>query len=266
MGLYVGGDIADLCAMARPRVGVVTAIDAVHASRAGDLDAIAAAKGELIAALPADGCAVLNADDARVLTLAARGPAPVISAGSASGATVRIERVELDQATAHTLVTVATEEGSVTANLPLFGLHFASGAALAIATAGTCGVPAAIAAERLSNVALPSGRATVRSVGMKGEPAAGTVYREAFARGATAGLNPERVTLESTEHKGKLVGRGVTVEDRPEGLHMALRVAKTPAGDELLELARERVLTSMSIVFAIFRCNLKDLAFYNTGQ
>lgn len=165
MGMYVGGDIADLCAMARPRVGVVTAIDAVHASRAGDLDAIAAAKGELIAALPADGCAVLNADDARVLTLAARGPAPVISAGSATGATVRIERVELDQATAHTLVTVATEEGSVTANLPLFGLHFASGAALAIATAGTCGVPAAIAAERLSNVALPSGRATVRSVG-----------------------------------------------------------------------------------------------------
>ena len=165
MGMYVGGDIADLCAMARPRVGVVTAIDAVHASRAGNLDAIAAAKGELIAALPADGCAVLNADDPRVVALAARGPAPMITAGTGVGATVRIERVELDQVAAHTLVTVATEEGTYIVNLPLFGLHFATGVALAIATAGICGVPASIAAARLGDVALPGGRATVRTLG-----------------------------------------------------------------------------------------------------
>ena len=164
MGMYVGGEIADLCAMALPRVGVVTAIDAVHASRAGDLDAIAAAKGELVAALPADGLAVLNADDERVLALAARGPAPAISAGSSARATVRIEQVELDPETAHTRVTLATVEGAVTVELPLYGIHFASGVALAVATAGACGVPASIAAERLGFVELPSGRATVRSV------------------------------------------------------------------------------------------------------
>jgi HK97 family phage major capsid protein/HK97 family phage prohead protease len=89
--------------------------------------------------------------------------------------------------------------------------------------------------------------ATVRSEGEYKTP--GTIYRESIARGAAAGMNPERVTLESSEHKGALVGRGITAEERPEGLHMALKVARTASGDELLELAREKVLTGMSIVF-----------------
>ena len=108
---------------------------------------------------------MLNADDARVLALAARGPAKVITVGSSAEAEVRIERVDVDQASAHTSVTVVADGGRVTANLPLFGRHFASGAALAIAVAGTCGVPAAIAAERLAAVVVPSGRATVLSAG-----------------------------------------------------------------------------------------------------
>ena len=165
MGMFVGGEISDLCAIARPRVGVVTAIDAVHASRAGGLDAIAAAKGELIAALPAEGVAVLCADDPRVLALASRGPAPLVTAGSAAQSAVRIERVDLDHAAARTRVTLATAEGNVVADLPLFGLHFATGAALAVAVAAACGIPAALAAERLASVVLPAGRATIRTIG-----------------------------------------------------------------------------------------------------
>ncbi len=52
MGLYVAGDIAQLCAVARPSIGVVTAVRAVHLSRAGSLDAIVAGKRELVEALP----------------------------------------------------------------------------------------------------------------------------------------------------------------------------------------------------------------------
>ena len=50
--MYVSGEIADLAAMARPSIGVVTAVQAVHLSRIGTLEAIERAKGELLEALP----------------------------------------------------------------------------------------------------------------------------------------------------------------------------------------------------------------------
>ena len=51
--MYVGGEIADLARIARPSIGVVTAVQAVHLSRIGSLEAIEQAKGELLEALPA---------------------------------------------------------------------------------------------------------------------------------------------------------------------------------------------------------------------
>ena len=165
MGMYVGGEISALCAMARPRIGVVTAIDAVHAERAGGLDAIESAKGELIAALPSDGWAILAADDARVMRLATRGPARVLSAGRAEGADVRILRVQLDQATAHTHVELVSEGEHLEVDLPLFGAQFARSAALAIAVAKVCNVELREAAVRLGSVRLPAGRSSVRTVG-----------------------------------------------------------------------------------------------------
>ena len=71
MGMYIGGEIADLAAMAVPRIGVVTAVQPVHLSRIGTLDAVERAKAELVEALPADGTAILNADDPRVARMAA---------------------------------------------------------------------------------------------------------------------------------------------------------------------------------------------------
>ena len=70
--MYVGGEIADLARIGRPRIGVVTAVQPVHLSRIGSIDAVERAKGELVEALPADGTAVLNADDQRVARMAAR--------------------------------------------------------------------------------------------------------------------------------------------------------------------------------------------------
>ena len=74
--MYVGGEIAQLAAIARPRIGVVTAVREVHLSRIGSIDAVERAKAELVEALPADGTAVLNADDARVLGMRRAGPRP----------------------------------------------------------------------------------------------------------------------------------------------------------------------------------------------
>ena len=77
MGMYVGGEIADLARIGRPELGIVTAVQPVHLSRIGTIEAIERAKGELVEALPADGVAILNADDERVRRMAARtrGPA-----------------------------------------------------------------------------------------------------------------------------------------------------------------------------------------------
>ena len=88
MGMYVGGEIADLARIARPRIGVVTAVQGVHLARIGSLDAVEHAKGELVEALPADGVAVLNADDPRVRRMAARTAARVITYGFDPGADV----------------------------------------------------------------------------------------------------------------------------------------------------------------------------------
>ena len=55
MGMYAPGEIRLLCELARPRVGVVTNVGPVHLERLGSIEAIAAAKAELVEALPADG-------------------------------------------------------------------------------------------------------------------------------------------------------------------------------------------------------------------
>jgi UDP-N-acetylmuramoyl-tripeptide--D-alanyl-D-alanine ligase len=55
------GQIAELCAFARPDAGVITNVGPVHLEKVGDLDGVTRAKGELIAALPPGGTAVVPA-------------------------------------------------------------------------------------------------------------------------------------------------------------------------------------------------------------
>ena len=93
MGMYVGGEIAELARIARPRIGVVTAVQPVHLSRIGSLEAIEAAKGELLEALPPDGTAILNADDPIVRRMGARSAARATTYGFADDADVGAEAV-----------------------------------------------------------------------------------------------------------------------------------------------------------------------------
>jgi UDP-N-acetylmuramoyl-tripeptide--D-alanyl-D-alanine ligase len=83
MGFYVPGEIALLCDIAKPQVGVVTNIGTVHAERAGSQDVIARGKAELIKALPPapEGIAILNYDDPRVRPMAELTRARVINYG-----------------------------------------------------------------------------------------------------------------------------------------------------------------------------------------
>jgi UDP-N-acetylmuramoyl-tripeptide--D-alanyl-D-alanine ligase len=94
MGMYIGGEIAELAAIARPRIGVVTAVQPVHLSRIGSIEAIERAKGELVEALPSDGTAVLNADDPRVRRMASRTSARSVTYGFAEDGDITAEAVQ----------------------------------------------------------------------------------------------------------------------------------------------------------------------------
>ena len=96
MGMYVGGEIRELAAIGRPSIGIVTAVQPVHLSRIGSLQAIEDAKAELVEALPAavdGGVAILNADDPRVLRMASRTRARATTYGFSADADVRADDV-----------------------------------------------------------------------------------------------------------------------------------------------------------------------------
>ncbi len=81
MGMYDLGEIAELAAIARPHIGVVTNVGPTHLERLGTIERIAQAKTELVEALPDDGVAILNGDDPWVRQMAARTQAEVFYYG-----------------------------------------------------------------------------------------------------------------------------------------------------------------------------------------
>ena len=94
MSMYTEGEIARLAEIARPEVGVVLAVHPTHLERAGSVEAIARAKGELPAALPDHGLAVLNADDPRVAAMRGITAAEVLTFGLGPAADVQATEVE----------------------------------------------------------------------------------------------------------------------------------------------------------------------------
>lgn len=135
MGMYVGGEIADLARIGRPQIGVVTSVQPVHLSRIGSIEAIERAKSELVEALPAGGTAVLNADDERVARMADRTAARVLTYGFGPAAEVTAEAVE-SAAVAGMRFVLRTPAGRRPIALPSLGRHAVHNA-LAAAAVGT---------------------------------------------------------------------------------------------------------------------------------
>src|SRR5690606_4808444 len=93
MGARGIGHVAYLTRVAPPRIGVVLNVGTAHIGEFGSREAIATAKADLVEALPADGVAVLNADDPVVRAMGERTSARVVLVGEAADATVRAEDV-----------------------------------------------------------------------------------------------------------------------------------------------------------------------------
>ena len=160
MGMRGHGEITELCAVARPTIGVVTRVAEAHSERVGGLDGVARAKGELIEALPSSGTAVLNADDERVSAMASRTSGRVMTFGVDEQADVRVTDLALDEH-ARASFTVHSPWGSHAVRLGVAGRHMATNAAAALACVGAVDADVAAGAAALSAVSLSSMRMAV---------------------------------------------------------------------------------------------------------
>jgi len=93
LGMNHPGEIGRLGEICRPDIGVITNVGAAHLEGLGTIENVAAAKGELLPAVKADGTTILNADDARVRSLAGQATGTVLFFGESDDATVQAEEI-----------------------------------------------------------------------------------------------------------------------------------------------------------------------------
>ena len=165
MGANHAGEIAMLAGLAAPRIGIVTNAGDAHLEGFGSREGVARAKGELFAALPADGTAIINADDAyAAYWLGVAGDRRVLRFGLAADAEVRAEGVEAVDEGAGSRFTLCLPGGDRAAvTLPLPGAHNVRNALAAAAAGHALGLDAARIAAGLAATHTPDGRLASRS-------------------------------------------------------------------------------------------------------
>jgi UDP-N-acetylmuramoyl-tripeptide--D-alanyl-D-alanine ligase len=153
MGTYGRGEIREMCAWVRPRVGVICAIGPMHLERMGSIDTIVAAKSEIL-----DGVdiAVLWVDDPRLDEVARRAPSPqVVRVGTRGGADLDVEVARQDDQLA---VWVG---GDLLGHLPAEGAPHPGNLGCAVAAALAAGASATHVAARLGSLGTVSHRAAM---------------------------------------------------------------------------------------------------------
>jgi UDP-N-acetylmuramoyl-tripeptide--D-alanyl-D-alanine ligase len=197
------GHIAALCDIAPPRIGAVLNVGRAHAGEFGSLDAVAKAKGELPEALPADGVAVLNADDPRVLAMAALTAARVVTFGVRdAAAAVRAGDIRLDDL-GRASFRLLMGDVAAPVTLRLHGAHHVPNALAAAAIAAELGMDTQAIAAALS-------AATVRSrrrMELHERPDGVLVVNDAY----NANPDSTRAAIEALRHLARGGRRGFAV-------------------------------------------------------
>jgi len=123
MGMSAPGEIAEMCRIARPDVGVLTNVAPVHLEFFESIDGIARAKGELTEGLPAEGTLIYNIDDERVREIARRYRGNRISFGFSESADVRADEIE-ESGLNLTRFRLSCGGRTRRAHIPLLGRHY----------------------------------------------------------------------------------------------------------------------------------------------
>jgi UDP-N-acetylmuramoyl-tripeptide--D-alanyl-D-alanine ligase len=147
MAMRGPGQIAELAAIAEPRIGVITNVGPVHVELLGSVEAIAAAKAEILAALPADGTAVVPAEAGELephLDVA-----PSLLRFGAGG---DIDVVERRVADGVTEALIASPAGQARFHFPFTERHNLTNALAAVGAGVALGAPLEEMADRAANI------------------------------------------------------------------------------------------------------------------
>lgn len=159
MGASRRGEIAALCRIAPPLIGVVTNIGPAHLESFGSLKGVAAAKSELVAALGPDGTAVLPADDEFFGYLSGKTEARVVTFGFGEGADLRIADLSPGENGGYSC-TIGGEPFTINRA----GRHNLLNAAAAAAVARVIGLPDGETAAAVAAVKAVDGRGAVYEI------------------------------------------------------------------------------------------------------
>ena len=149
MGAYKRGDIRELCNLASPQIGILTAVGPQHLERFKSIENIAKTKYELIESLPSGGLAIFNCDNEICAGLAnkreqggnpvrryATEPFPVASASEH----VELTATNIQHTDAGLTFTIHTSVGTAEIRTPLLGRHNVSNILAATAVSIECGM------------------------------------------------------------------------------------------------------------------------------
>lgn len=186
MGTNRPGEISRLAEIAAPDVGVITNVGRTHLEGLGSIEGVARAKAELLHGISADGCAILNADDAAVMKMRAVADVKVLTFGIREEADVFASEVERTDSGFKFLL-----NGTARASLNFGGRHNIMNALAAVAVARRLGLELDYIAERLSSFKLPAMRLEERRI--RGV----TVINDAY------NANPESMALAMEELAGR---------------------------------------------------------------
>jgi UDP-N-acetylmuramoyl-tripeptide--D-alanyl-D-alanine ligase len=163
MGAGKPGDISYLAAIARPDIGLVNTVAPAHLERMGSIEGVAETKGALYQALPADGVAIINADDAFARFFAGlAGSRRVIRFGLEHKADVGADIVE--QRVDGSRFVLSTSHGDAEVALPLAGRHNIANALAAAAIALALEVPLQTIVDGLEQVPVVAGRLNLETM------------------------------------------------------------------------------------------------------
>lgn len=229
MGARGIGHIGWLCETGRPTIGVVTRVAGAHTELFGSLDAVAQGKGELVEALPTSGTAVLNADDHRVIAMASRTGAAVLSYGRSLDADVVVADLRLDAAMRPTFA-VSTPWGSAELSLELAGEHMAFNAAAAIAAGGAAGVDLAALVAGLESARSSTWRMDVGTT-----PSGAVVINDAYnANPASVRAAVAALLAGEADRRTAVLGVMAELGEEHDDEHRAIASEISAAGIRLL--------------------------------
>lgn len=234
MGMNHPGEIAPLCSIALPDIGIITNIGTAHIEFMGSVEAIAEEKGELAKSLPEHGTFIVSAACNFINYFTKRTKAKTLVVGNGRG-TVRADNLVM---TAHgsEFDLIIQDQESIRVNIPVVGRHMVANALLAAGAGYTLGMTAGEIAAGLSKTSLTSGR--LRAYESNGV----TIFDDTY------NANPESVaaaieTLSELDKSGMEIGEKYVVLG-----HMAEQGEHAEAAHESVgKLAASREIFTISV-------------------